>query len=161
MIEDISSQTNLLSLNAAIEAARAGEAGKGFAVVAAEIGHLSSQTTDALKQTAEIIGNSTDTIQKALETANQTEKAFYEIQEVTKQYREISVKLAATADEQTNAVSYVNDQLSAIKNIADGNKALAEETDKMAANSLAQSESLKDYVAQVKIKESEGWEELS
>ena len=153
LIEDISSQTNLLSLNASIEAARAGEAGKGFAVVAAEIGHLSQQTTDALSQTVEIIQKSADIIQRGLDTASQTAKAFQEIQEVTEQYRVISSKLADTVSEQTSAVSYVNGQLVSLKNIADENRGLAEDTDKIAAGSLEQSESLREYVAQVKIKE--------
>lgn len=154
MIEDISDQTNLLSLNASIEAARAGEAGRGFAIVAAEIGQLSGQTTNALRQTGDIISYSSDIIQKGLETAGQTAQAFQEIQKVTEQYNEISRVLSDTVQEQTSLVECVNNQLISLNNIADANRALAEETDKMASGSLAQSENLRDYVSQVKMKES-------
>ncbi|MBP3475922.1 MAG: hypothetical protein J6K48_06355 [Lachnospiraceae bacterium] len=144
LIQDISSQTNLLSLNASIEAARAGEAGRGFAVVASEIGNLSGQTAEALQQTGTIIQNSADIIQKGLETANQTADAFRQIQQVTDQYREISARLSETVQEQTTAVTSVNDQLLSLEKIADVNKNLATETDNMASASLAQSEGLKD-----------------
>lgn len=153
LIENISYQTNLLSLNASIEAARAGDAGKGFAVVAAEIGQLSGQTQDALRQTGDIINRAADIIQKGLDTAGQTAQAFREIQEVTVQYTAISKKLSDTVAEQTDAVEEVNAQLLSLEDIANDNKTLAEETNKMAAGSLAQSESLKDYVSQVKMKE--------
>lgn len=55
LISDISSSTNLLSLNASIEAARAGEAGRGFAVVATEVGNLANSTQDSLKVVQEVI----------------------------------------------------------------------------------------------------------
>lgn len=153
LIENISKQTNLLSLNASIEASRAGESGRGFAVVADEIRQLSDQTANALKQTGEIIKHAADIIGKGLETANQTAVAFQEIQNVTEQYRLISDQLSATVLEQTTAVTNVNRQLESLKNIAEENSTLAEETNKMAADSLAQSNSLKEYVAQVKIRE--------
>lgn len=152
LINDISFQTNLLALNASIEAARAGEAGRGFAVVAAEIGQLSGKTSEALQQTDEIIQQSAGMIQKGVEAANETAAAFHEIQTVAQQYREISVQLSGTAKEQASAVSCVTGQLDSIRDIAEKNRRLAEETNEMAASSLQQSESLHQYVSQVKLK---------
>ncbi len=152
MIENISRQTNLLSLNASIEASRAGETGKGFAVVASQIGLLSNQTADALNQSADIIKNSVNIIEKGLTTAQQTSEAFQEIQEVTEQYFELSNKLADTVQVQTSAVESVVSQLSSIKTIADENRDLSKETDKMADSFLAQSENLKNLVSRVKLR---------
>ncbi|MCR5602608.1 MAG: PAS domain-containing protein [Lachnospiraceae bacterium] len=67
IIQDIASQTNLLSLNASIEAARAGEAGRGFAVVAEEVGRLAVTSTKTSDEIATTLSHMSETINSMVE----------------------------------------------------------------------------------------------
>ncbi|BBN99550.1 globin-coupled sensor protein [Sporolactobacillus terrae] len=72
LVKEISEQTHILAINSAIEAARAGEFGKGFAVVAKEIQKLADQTSNAMTQIAELIGNSTTVSHEVAVSLDQT-----------------------------------------------------------------------------------------
>ncbi|MDE7423585.1 MAG: methyl-accepting chemotaxis protein [Lachnospiraceae bacterium] len=79
-INDIASETNLLSLNASIEAARAGAAGRGFSVVAAEIRKLADQSMDSAKEIQDIVDEITNNTKYVVETAKQADDIVQEQQ---------------------------------------------------------------------------------
>lgn len=152
LIEDISSQTSLLSLNASIEAARAGEAGKGFAVVAQEISHLSQQTADALEKTGAIIGKASVAIDQGMQTAQNTAKSFDKVNQATSEFTEISNNLIHITMQQKEAIDTVSQEVQTVLTIADTNQQLARETDETVAVSMKQAEELEQIVSMVKLR---------
>ena len=115
-IENIASQTNLLSLNASIEAARAGEAGKGFAVVADQIGKLAADSADSAAETKELISKTVQEIEKGNAVTETVSKSFDRVIASMNTFADVAHQINETAVNQASALEQVNqgiDQLSA------------------------------------------------
>ena len=105
-IEEITTQTNLLSLNASTGAARAGESGRGFAVVAGEIGALAQQSADSAKKISIIISNIVSQVEKSSALSDDLSKnASHQINKLADTQRTMETVLSGVEDISTNTDS--------------------------------------------------------
>lgn len=124
-IEDIASQTNLLSLNAAIEAARAGEAGKGFAVVAEQIRSLSDQSAKAAVDTRQLIESAIAVSNEGNEAAERVSTSIEKVINGMKEVADSSQKLSEIAEEQAKAMEQAEAGINQISDVVQSNSANA------------------------------------
>ena len=146
-IDEIAEQTNLLALNAAIEAARAGESGKGFAVVAEEIGELAEQSSQAVKDTAELIEKAIESADKGKNMVDNTSNALKNIVKEAEKASDLVDAIAEASNEQAAAIHEITEGLDQISDVVQSNSAVAEESAAASEELQAQVETLNNMVS--------------
>ncbi len=150
-IEAIAKQTQLLALNASIEAARAGEAGKGFAVVAEEISALATQSTDAAKNTHQLIEDTMDEIRNGNIVVGETKEALQLVHESIDEITEMIHETEEMARRQSISMDEIDSGIEQISSVIQNNSATAEESSAVSSELSDQSDNLNRLISQFSI----------
>jgi methyl-accepting chemotaxis protein len=132
IIDQISFQTNILSINAAVEAATAGEAGKGFAVVAQEVRNLASRSSEAANQIKELVENATIKANIGKNISSEMIKGYSSLNNNISQTIELIQDVTDSSKEQQLGIEQINDAVAMLDQQTQQNASVAAQTAQIA-----------------------------
>jgi methyl-accepting chemotaxis protein len=127
LINEITFQTSLLSINAAVEAARAGEHGRGFAVVADEIRRLAKRSSSASKDIQGLVRNIMDRAGTGKEWVRQLENGFKKIIQTIKQASDALGEVSSATQETSRGVEQIGQAMGEMSDVVEHNAILVDE----------------------------------
>lgn len=149
VIENISFQTNILALNAAVEAARAGELGLGFSVVADEVRNLAQRSSQAAKDTAELIEESIRRAKDGNSQVGEVVATIHAITDSTKRVKSLIDTVNAGSAEQARGISQISTATQQLEQSNQRSAAQAEECASASEQLNAQSQTMFNMVGRL------------
>jgi len=127
LINEITFQTNLLSINAAVEAARAGEQGRGFAVVANEVRNLAKRSSEASKSIQSLVRDIMDQVNTGKEWVGQLENGFKRIIQTIKEVSDALGEVSSATQESSRGIEQIGQGVEEMSDVTEHNATLVDE----------------------------------
>ena len=127
LINEITFQTNLLSINAAVEAARAGEHGRGFNVVANEIRNLAKRSSEASKDIQSLVRDIMERVDTGKEWVSELENGFKKIVQTIKQVSDALSEVSSGTQESSRGIEQIGQGVDEMNDVISQNASLVDE----------------------------------